>query len=76
MEIFPGIEQDPERKFGKPCLKGTRVDVATILGALGAGEDRETICENYQISEEQIQDALRYGAHIAEHVPPAQKGAA
>jgi len=76
MEIFPGIEQDPDRRFGKPCLKGTRIDVATILGALAAGEDEETICENYQISKKQIDDALKYGAHIAEHVPPAQKGAA
>ena len=32
MEVFPGISMDPAIRFGKPCLAGTRIDVATILG--------------------------------------------
>ena len=38
MEIFPGISIDPHVRFGKPCLTGTRIDVATLMGALAAGE--------------------------------------
>lgn len=50
---------------------GTRIDVATILGALSAGESFEAVQEAYQISREQILTALRYAAHVAAHVPPA-----
>ena len=34
MEVFPGITMDPEIRFGKPCISGTRIDVATVLGRL------------------------------------------
>src|SRR5437868_7285039 len=29
VEVFPGITMDPDVRFGKPCIAGTRVDVAT-----------------------------------------------
>lgn len=29
-EVFPGITMDPQVRFGKPCIAGTRVDVATL----------------------------------------------
>jgi hypothetical protein len=32
MEVFPGISMGPDVRFGKPCLTGTRIDVATIVG--------------------------------------------
>lgn len=73
MEIFPGISIDPDIRFGKPCLKGTRIDVATVLGALAAGESFEVIEEEYQLTREQILAALQYAVHIAAHVPPAVK---
>jgi len=71
MEIFPGISMDPAITFGKPCLTGTRIDVATVVGALSAEENFEAVQEAYQITREQILAALRYAAHISEHVPPA-----
>jgi uncharacterized protein (DUF433 family) len=60
MEIFPGISLDPNIRFGKPCLTGTRVGVATVVGALAAGESFEAVEEAYQLSHEQVLDALRY----------------
>ena len=30
MEVFPGVSMDPDVRFGKPCLSGTRIDVAFI----------------------------------------------
>lgn len=33
LEVFPGISIDPDVRFGEPCLVGTRIDVATIVGA-------------------------------------------
>jgi uncharacterized protein (DUF433 family) len=75
MEIFPGISVDTGVRFGKPCLAGTRLDVATIIDALGAGESYENIERDYQITREQILTALRYAAHVAAHQPPAVKAA-
>jgi uncharacterized protein (DUF433 family) len=71
MEIFPGISMDPGIRFGKPCLAGTRIDVATVVGALAAGESFEAVQEAYQITHEQVLAALRYAAHVAAHLPPA-----
>ncbi len=71
MEIFPGISMDPAIRFGKPCLAGTRIDVATIVGALAAGESVEAVQEDYRLTREQVLTALRYAAHVAQHLPPA-----
>jgi uncharacterized protein (DUF433 family) len=71
MEIFPGISMDPAIRFGKPCLIGTRVDVATVMGALAAGESFDEVEKSYGLTREQILAALRYAAHVAAHLPPA-----
>jgi len=71
VEIYPGISVDPAVRFGKPCVAGTRIDVATILGDLGAGESIEAVCEAHGLTRSQVLAALRYGAHVAAHVPPA-----
>lgn len=71
MEIFPGISVDPDVRFGKPCIMGTRVDVATVVGAVAAGDSAESVGEEYGLTAEQVQAALRYAAHLAGHVPPA-----
>lgn len=60
MEIFPGISMDPGIRFGKPCLSGTRIDVATVVGALAAGESFESVQNAYAVTCEQILAALGY----------------
>ena len=75
MEVFPGISMDPGVRFGKPCLTGTRIDVATVVGALAAGESFEAIERDYDLTHEQVLAALRYAAHVASHLPPAVKAA-
>jgi uncharacterized protein (DUF433 family) len=67
MEVFPGISMDPGIRFGKPCLAGTRIDVATVLGGLASGASAEDLASEYQLSREQIATALRYAAHVAAH---------
>ena len=71
MEVFPGISMDSRIRFGKPCLAGTRIDVATVLGGLAGGASVEDLALEYQLSREQIFAALRYAAHVAAHLPPA-----
>ena len=63
-EIAPGITVDPKVRFGKPIVKGTRVDVATILGHLAAGDSLEELMEDYGLSREQVLAAIGYAAEI------------
>ncbi|MGH9042643.1 MAG: DUF433 domain-containing protein [Acidimicrobiia bacterium] len=62
---------DPGVRFGKPCIAGTRVDVATVVADVAAGENFEAVEEAYQLTREQVIAALRYAAHLAAHTPPA-----
>lgn len=75
MELFPGISMDPDVRFGKSCITGTRIDVATIVGAMAAGETAETVAEEYALTVEQVRSALGYAAHVAAHLPPAVRQA-
>jgi len=75
MEVFPGISMDPVVRFGKPCLAGTRIDVATVVGALASGDDVETVADAYALTRKQVFDALAYAAHVAAHLPPAVREA-
>ena len=63
-EIAPGITVDPKVRFGKPIVKGTRVDVATILGHLAAGDSIEELMEDYGLSRDQVLAAIGYAAEI------------
>lgn len=48
---------------GKPCIRGMRVTVGTILGLLASGKSRERILEAYPYLEPQdIDAALAYAA--------------
>ena len=75
MEVFPGVTMDPDVRFGKPCLTGTRIDVATVVGALAAGETAEIVASEYALTIEQVRSALAYAAHVAAHLPPAVRRA-
>jgi len=75
MEMFPGVSMDPDIRFGKPCITGTRIDVATLVGAVAAGETVETVADEYALTVEQVRSALSYAAHVAAHLPPAVRQA-
>lgn len=71
MDIYPGISMDPLVRFGKPCLTGTRLDVATVVGALASGESFEEVQDALGITHEQVLTALKYASHTSAHLPPA-----
>lgn len=71
MEIFPGVSMDPAVRFGKPCLTATRIDVATVVSAIAAGESIEVVQQEYLLTREQVLAALSYAAHLVAHMPPA-----
>jgi len=68
MEVFPGISMDPDVRFGKPCLSGTRIDMATVVGALAAGESPDTVSREYSLNAEQLRAALDCAAHDAKDI--------
>lgn len=59
----------PEVCDGKPCVSGTSIDVATIVGTLGTGKSFEDVEEIFQINREQIFAALRYASYVTDHLP-------
>ncbi|MDB4265421.1 DUF433 domain-containing protein [bacterium] len=60
-----GIKIDPSVCHGKPVIEGTRVLVATVLGALAGGDSKKEVAVDYDISLDQISDALRFASDMA-----------
>ena len=57
------ITLDPSIMGGKPCIRGMRVTVGTLLGLLAGGHSRERILEAYPYLEPpDIDAALAYAA--------------
>jgi uncharacterized protein (DUF433 family) len=63
------ITQDPQVMGGKPCVRGLRVTVGTIVGLLASGHTHEEILKEYPYLErDDIQAALSYAAWRSEEV--------
>jgi len=62
MKIAPRIVVDPKVCFGKPVIEGTRVSIELILGRLAGGMSTEDVCDEYQLSREDVLAALAYAA--------------
>ena len=58
------IAIDPKVMGGKPVIKGTRVPLQTILGALAAGDDVARVCDQFNLTQEDVRAALAYAAEI------------
>ncbi|MDO7876986.1 DUF433 domain-containing protein [Hymenobacter sp. ASUV-10] len=64
----PLIGIDPEIRFGRVCLIGTRIAVEDVLGWLGNRMSFADIIEDFpELSEEQILACLRYAADRQRH---------
>lgn len=61
------ITFDPAVMGGKPCIRGMRVTVGTVLGLLATGHNKEQVLELYPYLEaEDIDAALSFAAWRAE----------
>lgn len=55
---------NPEIRFGKPCITGTRIAVSDILQWLASGMSVQEIIDDYPLLQEvHIQAALSFAAH-------------
>ena len=60
---FSRITHDPAVLVGKPCIRGVRISVSTIVGLVASGVSRERILEAYPLLEDpDIDEALAYAA--------------
>ena len=69
MDLLRRITRDPAVMGGRPCIRGMRVTVGTIVGLLAAGRTREAILQAYHYLEaDDIRAALSYAAWRTEEV--------
>jgi uncharacterized protein (DUF433 family) len=62
------ISISPNIRFGKPCIKGTRITVSDILGWLASGMSYEEITDDFPtITKKDIMAALAFATHQGEN---------
>lgn len=63
MDYRKYIKIDPEIRFGKPCIDGTRITVYDVLGWLAADMTIEEIMQDYpSLKRKHILACLAYSA--------------
>jgi uncharacterized protein (DUF433 family) len=69
MKTLKRITFNPEVMGGKPCIRGLRVTVGTIVGLMASGYSPNDILKAYPYLElDDIYEALAYAAWRAEEV--------
>ncbi|NQT84162.1 DUF433 domain-containing protein [bacterium] len=74
---FNRITLDPDKCFGKPCIRGLRIPVASILSSLSSGMSVEEILREWpELEREDISQALGYAAlAMEERIVPEERAA-
>jgi len=63
------ITFDPNVMGGKPCIRGLRVTVGTLVGLIATGHSIPEILKAYPyLEEEDIREALTYAAWRVEEI--------
>ena len=50
----------PHIQWGNPTVRGTRITTYTLYGMFSAGDTMATIAGAYDLTPEQVEDAIRY----------------
>ena len=67
MRTLTRITADPQQMGGRPCIRGIRVTVGTVVGLVASGHSREEILRLYPyLEDEDITEALAYAAWRAD----------
>ena len=57
------IRRNPNKRFGKPCVRDTRITVYDVLGELAAGMSFQEIISDFpELTEDDIKACLAYAA--------------
>jgi len=61
------IEVNPKMCHGKPVIRGTRIMVRNILGALAGGDSIADILKNYpELTYEDVEAAIAYAIELVD----------
>ncbi len=61
------IESDPQILRGKPCIKGTRIPVALILGYLALGKNASEVLHEFpDLKQTDVAACLDYARDLAD----------
>ena len=67
--LLSRITHDPLVMGGRPCIRGMRVTVGTIIGLLASGHSTDDVLQAYPYLErEDVQTALSFAAWRTEEV--------
>ena len=63
MNLLDRIAVDPAIRFGKPCIRGTRISVGDVLGYLAGGMSAAQILADFpQLTSDDVRACLAYAA--------------
>ncbi len=63
MSLLERITVNPAVRFGKPCVRGTRITVGDILGYLAGGMSEDQLLSDFpQLTRDDIRACLTYAA--------------
>ena len=63
MNWIDRIVVDPAIRFGKPCVRGTRISVGDVLGYLAGGMSEAEILSDFpQLTQDDVRACLAYAA--------------
>ena len=63
MDYRSRIALDPEVRFGKPCIRGTRIAVGDVLSYLASGmTEAEVLTDFPQLTRDDIRACLAFAA--------------
>jgi uncharacterized protein (DUF433 family) len=69
MKELKRITLNPKVMGGKPCIRGLRVTVGTVVGLIASGYSTAEVLKLYPyLEEEDLREALAYAAWRAEEV--------
>jgi uncharacterized protein (DUF433 family) len=71
MDPLQRISIDPAVRFGKPCVRGTRITVGDVLGFLAGGmTEAEILADFPQLAREDILACLAFAAERERRIMP------
>ena len=68
-DLLARITHDAEVMGGRPCIRGMRVTVGTVVGLLASGHSVDDVLQAYPyLEKEDVQAALTYAAWRVEEI--------
>lgn len=65
-DLSTRVVSDPEICGGRPCIRGTRIEIAVVLDALAEGLEPDEIIDHYPtLKPDDIRAAVAYAADLA-----------